>query len=88
MLVGAHSEVLDGFPGSPLSSQKDGVCAGGRTESELVESQDLTASVENALLRTTGESEGSDRQLGDLLQPNIVGDGSNLNNNFIRKIRC
>ena len=76
MLVGAHAEVLDGLTGVPLAAEEDGVRTGGRTECELVESENLAASLQNTLLGGGGETKGSDRELGDLKQTNVIGDGA------------
>ena len=79
MLVGAHAEVLDGLPGVPLAPEQDGVGTSGRTERELVEGDSLTTGLEDALLGGLGEAEGSDGQLGDLEETDVVGDGANNN---------
>lgn len=79
MLVGAHTEVLGGLPGVPLATEQDGVGTSGRTERELVEGDSLTTGLEDALLRGLGEAEGSDGQLGDLDETDVIGDGANNN---------
>ena len=77
VLVGAHAEVLHGLTSVPLAAEEDGVRASGRTEGKLVEGEDLTTSLEDALLGGSGETEGSNRELGDLKQTNVIGDGAN-----------
>ena len=74
-----HAEVLDGLTSVPLATEQDGVGTSGRTERELVQGDGLTASLQDALLGGLGEAEGSNRELGDLKQTDIVGDGSNNN---------
>ena len=76
VLVGAHAEVLHSLTGVALATEEDGVRAGGRAESELVEGQSLAASLENALLGRLGEAQGGSSQLGDLKQTDIIGDGA------------
>ena len=82
VLVGAHAKVLDRLTGVPLATEENGVGAGWRTESELVEGQGLTAGVEDALLCGTRETEGSNCELGNLLEADIIGDGTDSNNDF------
>ena len=82
VLVRTHTEVLDGFTGVPLAAEKDSVRAGRRTERKLVEGEDLTTSLEDALLGGGGDTEGGDRQLGDLKQTDVVGDGANGDNDL------
>ena len=76
MLVGAHAEVLDSLPGVPLAAEQDGVSTGGCAHGELVEGQDLASGLEDALLGRLGEAQGSNSQLGDLKQTDIIGDGA------------
>ena len=78
--MGAHAEVLDGLPSVALAPEQDGVGTSGRTERELIEGQDLTASLEDALLGGLGEAESGDGQLRDLEQTDIIGDGANNDN--------
>ena len=82
MLVRAHAKVLDGFTGVPLAAEKDGVRAGRRTERKLVEGEDLTTSLEDALLGSGGETERGDRELGNLKQTNVIRDGANGHNHL------
>ena len=79
VLVRAHAEVLDGLTSVPLAAKQDGVGTSGRTERELVKGDGLTAGLEDARLGRLGEAEGSDGQLGDLEEADIVGDGANNN---------
>ena len=85
--MGAHAEVLDGLTGVPLAAEEDGVRTGGRTECELVESENLAASLQNTLLGGGGETKGSDRELGDLKQTNVIGDGADGDNDLRVTVR-
>ena len=80
MLVGAHAEVFDSLTGVALATEEDGVRASGRAESELVEGQSLAASLEDALLGRLGEAQGSNGQLGDLNETDVIGDSADNNN--------
>lgn len=75
VLVGAHTEVLDSFPGVPLAPEQDGVRASGCPCGELVDSQGFTASLKDALLSGSGEPEGGNGELGDVHKTDVVGDG-------------
>ena len=76
VLVGAHAEVLDGFPSVPLAAEQDGVGTGRCPDGELVEGQCLASSLEDALLGGGREAEGSDGELGELEQADVIGDGA------------
>ena len=74
MLVGAHAEVLDGFARVALAAEEDGVRTSRSTHRELVEGQSLAASLQDALLGCRGEAQGSNGQLGNLEETDIIGD--------------
>lgn len=74
--------MLVGFPSGLDTTEEDGVGTSGGTNSELIKSDGLTASGDDALTRTTGESEGSDGELGDLNQADVIGDSSNLDDDL------
>lgn len=82
MLVGAHAEVLDRLTGVPLATEEDGVGTSGRAERKLVEGEDLTTSLQDALLGGGGEAESSDRELGDFEQANIIRNGADRDDNL------
>lgn len=77
-----HAKVLDSFPCSALASQQNGVGSSRSTKSKLIEGQDLTPSLENALLRSLSETEGSDSEFWDGGQPDIIGDSADLDDDF------
>ena len=87
MLVGAHAEVLNGLTSVPLATEENGVRTGWRSESKLVKREDLTASVEDALLRAASEAEGDNAQLRYSLQADVVGDSADDDNRFRLSIR-
>ena len=80
VLVRAKAEVLDGLTGVLLATDEDGVRAGRGAGSELVERDALTASRLDAGTRSVGESQRSNRELGELKNSVVVGDGANNNN--------
>lgn len=82
VFVGAHTEVLNSLPGVPLAAEKYSIGTGWRTESELIEGKGLAASLQDALLGTFGEAKGSNRQLGNFEQTDIIRNGADLNHNF------
>ena len=90
MLVRAHAEVLDGLAGVPLTAEQDGVRTSRRTERELVEGEDFTARLQDALLGGSRETEGRNRELGNLQKTNIVRHGADDNDNLrvtVRRVR-
>lgn len=82
VLVGAHTEVLVCLPGSLHTTEQDSVGTSGRTDGELVEGDRLTASGDDALPGSTGEAEGGDGELGDLGEADVIGDGSDLDDDL------
>ena len=90
MLVGAHAEVLDGLPGVALAAEEDGVRASRRTKRELVEGEHLTTSLQDALLGGSRETEGRNRELGNLQKTNIVRHGADDDDDLrvtVRRVR-
>jgi hypothetical protein len=70
------------LPCSLHSSQQHSVGAGRCPQGELVKGDGLTASRDDALLGSTSETESSNRDLRDLSQPGVVGDGADLDDDF------
>lgn len=75
VLVGTHAEMLDGLTRVLGSAEEEGVGTGGLLESELIESQGLAASGEDARAGSGGEAEGSNGELGNLEETVVIGDG-------------
>ncbi len=82
MFVRTHTEVLNSLPGVPLAAEKYSIGAGWRTESELIKGKGLAASLQDALLGTFREAKGSNRQLGNFEQTDIIRNGADLDHNF------
>jgi hypothetical protein len=76
--VGTEAEVLDGLTRVLGSAEKDGVGTSGGAGGDLVDGEALTTSLLNA--RTSGGSEAhsGDRELGQLKETVVVGDGADL----------
>lgn len=70
------SEVLVDGTGLALSLHQDRVLAGGRTQSQLVEGQHLTAVLHDALAGLVGDAQGAHLHLGHVQEAGVVGDGS------------
>lgn len=77
VLVWAKTEVLDSLTGVLGTSEKQSVASSGRTESQLIQSQDLSSSGENAGASSGGEPESSDAELRDSQEAVVIGDGTN-----------
>lgn len=84
VLVRAHAKVPHRLAGVLGATQKNGVGALGRAQSQLVERKALAARGEDALPGGSGEAEGSNRQLGQLLHAVVVGDRADNDN----RLRC
>jgi hypothetical protein len=80
VLVGSHTEVLDGLTGVLGTAKDDGVGTSGGTESKLIEGEDFTASLQDASLGSLGETESSNGKLGNFQKTGVVSNGTNNNN--------
>ena len=66
----------DGFTGVLGTTEEEGVGTSGLLESELIESDGLASSSEDARASRGSEAEGSDIQLGNLEETVVIGDGA------------
>lgn len=76
MLVGTHSKMLDRLTGIPLPPQQYGSRTGGCTQSQLIKRECLSTRVQDALLGTSGESEGGNGEFWELDETNVVCDSA------------
>jgi len=76
-LSGGLAEVTVGRAGSAAALHQDGVLSLGGLEGQLVEGENLTTGLEDAFAGARGHVHSAERQLGDLVQTKIVGDGAN-----------
>lgn len=83
VLVWAEAEVLDCLTSVLGTSEEKGVASGGSTESQLIQSQDLPSSSENASTSSGGNSESSNAELGDDQEAVVIGDGANNDNSAL-----
>jgi hypothetical protein len=83
VLVGAEAEVLDRLTGVLGSSEEEGVASSGSTESQLIQSQDLSSSSQNARTSGGSESKSGNADLGDGQEAVIIGDGANNHNSAL-----
>jgi hypothetical protein len=74
--VGTEAEVLDGLTGVLGSTEEDGVGTSGETGGNLVDGENLTASLLDASAGRGGEAHGSDGELGELEEAVVVSDGA------------
>ena len=65
MGVGTEAEVLDGLTGVAGATEEDSVGASGEAGSDLIDGQDLAASLLNAGTSRGGETEGRNGELGE-----------------------
>jgi hypothetical protein len=76
--VGTEAEVLDGLTRVLGSAEKDGVGTSGGAGGDLVDGEALTTSLLNARASRGGEAHSGDRELGQLKETVVVGDGADL----------
>lgn len=77
MLVGSEAEVLNSLSGVLWSSKEKGVASGRSSESQLIQSQDLTSSSDDAGTSRSGEAKSSDAEFGDSQETVVISDGTN-----------
>jgi hypothetical protein len=82
MLVGTHTKVLNSFPRIPLAAEQHRVGTSWATKGELVESEGFSTSLQDTFLGTLGKAKGSNRELGDFQQADVICDGADLNDDF------
>jgi hypothetical protein len=78
VLVGSHAKVFYGFPRVPLTAEQHSVRTSWGAKGELIESKRLATSLQDAILGTLRKAKGSNRQLGDFQQANVICDGADL----------
>jgi hypothetical protein len=82
VLVRAHTKVLDSLTSVLGTAKDDGVGTSGGTESKLIEGKNLTTSLQDASSSTLGETESSNRELGDFQKTGVISNGTNDNNSL------
>ena len=89
-LMLTHAKVLVGLTSVPLATEEQGASTGGRASGELIERQGFSSSIQDALLCTASEPKSSDGDRRELVEANIVCDGSNDDDNFslVARRRC
>lgn len=81
LLTGIKTEMPLSFSVSGASQQEDSLSGGGELR-QLIESVCLSSSSKDSLSGSSGELESSNSEsLGDVEEPDIVGDGTNNGNN-------
>ena len=64
------------------TTEENGVGAGRGSQGKLIESDDLTTSLDNACTCSFSDTESADSELGDLEETDIVSDGTDNNGGF------
>lgn len=77
-----EAEVLHSLAGVLGATEEESVGTGGGAESKLVQSEGLTTGLLNAGASGSGETEGSNRQLGDVQQAVVISDGTDHDNSL------
>lgn len=81
--AGRLAEVTERRAGSTLTLDQERTLAGGRSDSQLIESQDFATSSQDAAAGLLGDAQGAQLQLGNLQDAGIIGDGSNGNHDGV-----
>lgn len=79
-----HAEVSDSFSGVSWASNEDGVLTLRSSQGQLVEGDSLTTSLEDSSLGTGSESQSGDNSLWSFQQSDVVGNGTNNNDDLLR----
>jgi hypothetical protein len=80
--MGTHTEVLNGLTRVLGTTDKDSVSTSRGTESQLIQGQNLTTSLQDTSLGSLGEVKGSNRELGEVQKTRIIGNGTDNNNSL------
>jgi hypothetical protein len=83
MLVGPETEVLDSLSSVLGSSEEQGIAAGRSSQSQLVQSQNLSASSQDTCTSCSSKTESSDTELRDGQEAIVVSDSANNNDGLI-----
>lgn len=86
MLVGTEAKVLDGLTGVLGSSEEQGVASGGGSESQLIQSQDLSTSSHNAGPSSSSEAEGRNTELGNGQEAVVISDSPDNDNGLVVRL--
>ena len=78
MFVRTEAEVLDSLTGVLWSSSKEGISAGGRSRSKLINGEALATSGGNASASGSGETQSSNAQFWDGQKSVVVRDSTDL----------
>lgn len=77
--MGTEAEVLDSLTGVLGATEEQSVGTGRGAQGKLVQSQGLTTGLLDAGTGGSGETQSSDRQLGDVQETVVVSDGTDDN---------
>lgn len=83
--VERSTKVSDSVTDVALATEEDSVGTGRGTERKLVQGQGLTTVGDDAVLGRLGETQSSDRKLGDLRETLVIEDGAD-NDNSLRVV--
>lgn len=78
-----ETEVSDSLSGVSWASEDDGVLTLWSSDSQLVQGDSLTTSLDDSSLGRGGESQSGDGDLRDIQQSDVVGDGTNNNDSLV-----
>lgn len=83
VLVRTETEVSDSLSGVSWTSDEDGVLALWSSDSQLVQGDSLTTSLDDSSLGRGSESQSGNGGLWNIQQSDVVGDGTNNNDSLV-----
>lgn len=78
--------MLDGLSGVLGTSEKEGVASSRSTESQLIESQDLSTGGDDARTSGSGEAEGRNAEFRDGQKTVVISDGTNNHDGLVVRL--
>ena len=81
-----EAEVSDSLSGVSWASEDNSVLTGWGSQSQLVQGDGLTTSFDDSSLGALSESQSSDADLWSLQQSEVVGDGTNNNDDLVGSV--
>jgi len=83
VLVGSKAEVLNSLSGILWSSKEQGVASSGSSKSQLIQSQNLSSSSDDAGTSRSGKAKSGNAELRDGQETVVIGDSANNDNGLV-----
>lgn len=86
VLVGSEAEMLDSLSGILWSSEEKGIASSRSSQCQLIQSQSLSTSSDDASTSGCSEAKGSNAELGYSQETVIIGDSANYDNGLVVRL--